>query len=220
MAGRAAFWDKHADGYAARPIRDEAAYEATLARARAHLSPDDVALEIGCGTGGTAVRLAPAVGRYLATDLSPRMIEIARARPEAQGAGTLTFAVAEAGEAGREPFDAVLAFNVLHLLEDLPRELGRIAARLRPGGRLISKTPCLKQLSPLVRLLVPAMRLVGLAPPVIFLGAGELEAAIEAAGFRIVETGDYPASRAQRLVVAERARAGPPRSLATPKRAF
>jgi hypothetical protein len=55
-----------------------------------------------------------------------------------------------------------------------------------------------------IRLLVPVMRLAGLAPPVKFVSAEGLETAIATAGFRIVETGDYPARRAQRLVVAER----------------
>ena len=208
----AAFWDRIADRYAARSLGDEAAYAATLERARAHLRPADTALEIGCGTGRTAIALAPSVASYHATDLAPRMIEIARSRPEGAAAANLSFSVAEATEAPEAPgavYDAVLAFNLLHLLDDLPAGLREIAAHLRPGGRLISKTPCLRDLSLPVRLpvglLVRPMRLAGLAPALRFLGARELERSIAEAGFRIVETGDFPARRAQRLVVAERA---------------
>lgn len=201
----ARFWDRLADRYARRPIDDPAAYEATLERVRAHLKSQDRALEIGCGTGSTAILLAPAVAAYHATDLSPRMIEIARGKPEAQALPHLSFAVAEGVPEEGAPWDAVLAFNALHLLDDPPTALAQIHARLRPGGRLISKTPCLGDLSIFIRLLVPAMRLVGLAPPVHFVSARGLETAIAAAGFRIVETGDYPAKRAQRLIVAERA---------------
>ena len=205
----AAFWDRIADRYAARSLGDEAAYAATLERARAHLRPGDTALEIGCGTGRTAIALAPSVAGYHATDLSPRMIEIARSRPEGAAAANLSFSVAEATAAPAGGYDAVLAFNLLHLLDDLPAGLRGIAASLRPGGRLISKTPCLRDLSLAVRLpvglLVRPMRLAGLAPALRFLGARELERSIAEAGFRIVETGDFPARRAQRLVVAERA---------------
>lgn len=203
----AAFWDRIADRYAARSLGDEAAYAATLERARAHLRPADTALEIGCGTGRTAIALAPSVASYHATDLSPRMIEIARSRPEGAAAANLSFSVAEATEAPGAGYNAVLAFNLLHLLDDLPAGLREIAAHLRPGGRLISKTPCLRDLSLPVRLpvglLVRPMRLAGLAPALRFLGARELERSIAEAGFRIVETGDFPARRAQRLVVAE-----------------
>jgi len=201
----ARFWDRLADRYARRPVDDPDAYEATLERARAHLRPRDRALEICCGTGSTAILLAPSVAAYEGTDISSRMIAIAEEKREAQALPNLTFAVAEGLPEEGGPWHAVLAFNALHLLDDLPGTLAEIHARLRPGGRLISKTPCLSDLSPFLRLLVPLMRLVGLAPAVRFVSAEGLERAIARAGFRVVETGDYPASRAQRLIVAERA---------------
>jgi SAM-dependent methyltransferase len=132
------------------------------------------------------------------------MIAHATARPEAAGLPQLTFRVAPAADLTGAPFDAVLAFNLLHLLPDLPEGLAAIRTALRPGGVLISKTPCLADLSPLLRLVVPPLRLVGLAPRLAWLTRARLEAAIADAGFEIVETGDYPARRAQRLVVARR----------------
>lgn len=202
MSREAAFWDRMAPRYARMKLADPEAYEATLARVRARLSPADRVLEIGCGTGATAVRLAPEVAGYTATDLSPGMIAIARARPEA-ALPQLSFHVAGA-DAQAGPFDAVLAFNLVHLLPDLPAALVRLRDGLRPGGLFISKTPCLAELSPLLRMVVPALRLVGLAPRVAWLRRAALEAQIAAAGFEIVETADLPARRAQRFVVARR----------------
>lgn len=205
MARQAAFWDRMAPRYAARPIDDPDAYAATLERARAHLGPGDRAVELGAGTGATAVALAPSVAEYRATDLSPRMMEIARARPEAAGLPQLSFTVARAREALQGgPWDAVLAFNLLHLLDDLPGALAEIREALVPGGRLISKTPCLADLGLWLRVVVPAMQLVGKAPPVRFVSARGLEREIAAAGLEVAETGDYPAARAQRLVIARR----------------
>ena len=61
--------------------------------------------------------------------------------------------------------DAVLAFNYLHLVRDLPGTLRRIHALLADGGLFISKTPCLGDMNPLIRLaLLPAMRAIGKAP--------------------------------------------------------
>lgn len=73
----ARFWDRAARKYAARPIAAPAEYERTLDRTRALLKSSDHVLELGCGTGTTALRLADGVERYLATDISPEMIAIA-----------------------------------------------------------------------------------------------------------------------------------------------
>ena len=199
----AAFWDRLAGRYAKMQLADPAAYAETLARVEAHLRPGDRVLEIGCGTGATAVRLAPKVAGYTATDISPAMIAIARARPEAAALPQLEFRVGE-GAAAAARLDAVLAFNLLHLLPDLPVALADIRDRLRPGGLLLSKTPCLGELTPLLHLVVPALRLVRLAPRVAWLRRNALEARIAAAGFDILETADLPARRAQRFVVARR----------------
>jgi ubiquinone/menaquinone biosynthesis C-methylase UbiE len=74
----AQFWDKAARKYAASPIDDEAGFERTLARTRALIAPGVRALELGCGTGTAALRLADAAESYLATDISERMIAIAQ----------------------------------------------------------------------------------------------------------------------------------------------
>ncbi|MEM8958930.1 MAG: class I SAM-dependent methyltransferase [Pseudomonadota bacterium] len=81
MRDPARFWDKLSTRYAKMPVQNEAAYAATLDQTRTYLSPSDSALEVGCGTGTTALALAPSVARYRATDISGGMIEIARAKP-------------------------------------------------------------------------------------------------------------------------------------------
>ena len=53
-----AFWDKIAQKYATKRVADPAAYEAKLTRVRALLRAEDRVLEIGCGTGSTALTLA------------------------------------------------------------------------------------------------------------------------------------------------------------------
>ena len=83
-AAKSRFWDRVARKYAADPIADMAGYEATLRRVQALLSPDDSVLEVGCGTGTTALRLAAGTRRLLATDVSTQMIAIAREKLAAQ----------------------------------------------------------------------------------------------------------------------------------------
>lgn len=186
------FWNRVAERYAARPLKNVAAYEAMLADVAARLKPTDRVLEIGCGTGGTAIRLAPGVARYTATDFSPEMVRIARAKP---AAGMVTFRVADAASAFEGgPFDVICAFNVLHLVEDLPDTLARIHANLKPGGLLICKTWCFADLRLWVRLLFPILRMIGLFPFATALDEAQLRQALRDAGFDIEVTrvfGDY-----------------------------
>jgi SAM-dependent methyltransferase len=192
-ARKARFWDRIARKYAADPIADPAGYEITLQRILGLLSPQHEVLEIGCGTGTTALRLAHASRRYLATDVSPGMIAIARERQAAAARRgpplpQLQFARADAErlDHAREGFDVVLALNLLHLVEDLDQAVAQAARALRPGGRLISKTPCIGEMNPLIpRVALPLMRLVGKAPPVLNFDGAALQAAMTRQGLVI-----------------------------------
>jgi len=191
-ARKARFWDRIAPRYAADPIADQAGYEATLQRVQALLPPHGDVLEIGCGTGSTAIRLAPCTGRMLATDVSAGMIAIAQQRLAAQpGALRLGFAVADADAPGwgQGVYDAVLAFNVLHLVADLDQVLKLMMQALRPGGLLITKTPCLAEMNPLIpHLAVPLMRAIGKTPAVLNLSEQGLQSAMQRQGLQIVCT--------------------------------
>ena len=186
---KARFWDRIAVKYAADPIADMAGYEATLRRVQGLLSADQDVLEIGCGTGSTALRLAPVTRRLLATDVSAGMIAIAREKLAAEPVPQLNFAVADADApvAGLGKVDVVLAFNVLHLVTDLDRALELAVQALRPGGLLISKTACISEMSPLIPYLaLPLMRAIGKAPHVLCFDAAALQSAIARQGMDIV----------------------------------
>lgn len=185
----ARFWDRIARKYASDPISDEAGYERTLARTRDFLDGGAAVVEFGCGTGTTALRLAPSLGHIVATDISGKMIEIAREKAQAEGTSNAEFRVAtpDAATWPDGSFDAALAFNLLHLVKARDATLAGIHRLLKPGGLFISKTPCLKEMNPLIRLAIPVMQLVGKAPYVSVFSGAELERAIEAAGFAIVE---------------------------------
>ena len=101
-ANEARFWDRAARKYAAAPISDTAGYERTLTCTREYLKPGDHALEFGCGTGTTALKLAPSVARYVATDISPEMIAIAREKAGKEGVDNAERHAFDAGVADRE----------------------------------------------------------------------------------------------------------------------
>lgn len=189
-ASDARFWDRTSRAYARGAVADQAGYERTLDRTRALLGPGDRVLELGCGTGTTALRLAGDVQSYLATDISAGMIAIAEEKRAAAPVPALAFRTATAEALAPEggPFDAVLGFNYLHLVRDLPGTLRRIHALLAAEGLFISKTPCVGDMNPLVRLVLPAMRAIGKAPYAGIFRAAELSRLIGAAGFDILAT--------------------------------
>jgi len=209
MDTAARFWDRAAPSYARAPIRDTDAYETTLARTRAHLRPADRVIEFGCGTGTTAVSLAGDAGHVLATDISEAMLAIGRRRAAEAGAENVAFAQRDVRAEPGEAFDVALAFNLLHLLPDPAASVREMAAALRPGGTLIVKATCLADPGlgwryRAMLLGLPVMQWLGRAPAVTFLRVAELDAAVQAAGLEIVETGVYPASPPNRFVVARK----------------
>lgn len=193
-ASDARFWDRISRKYAKDTIADQGGYERTLERTRALLKPDDQVVELGCGTGSTALRLAGDVQSYLATDLSSGMIAIAREKQAAGAAPSLAFQVATADSSIFEVdrYDAMLGFNYLHMVRDVPGTLGRIHSLLAPGGLFISKTPCLGDMNPLLSLvLLPAMRAISKAPYVSVFRQAELCRLVSSAGFDILATENH-----------------------------
>ncbi|KJF72086.1 class I SAM-dependent methyltransferase [Agrobacterium arsenijevicii] len=191
IADDARFWNRTARKYAKGRVSDEAGYERTLERTRALLKPDDKVLELGCGTGTTAIRLAGSVKDYLATDISADMIAIAEERKHAAGSlPNLVFSTAtvETLVPGAAPFNAVLGFNYLHLVRDLSGTLQHIHSLLAEEGLLITKTPCVGNMNPLIRLVLPTMRAIGKAPYAGVFNAAGLSQHISAGGFNILAT--------------------------------
>jgi ubiquinone/menaquinone biosynthesis C-methylase UbiE len=77
-------------------------------------------LELGCGTGTTALHHAPHVKHIRAVDISAKMLEIARAKAEAAGVTNVTFETASVEDlrSTAETYDVVMVHSLLHLLDD------------------------------------------------------------------------------------------------------
>ena len=209
MTTAAKFWDKAARKYAASPIKDMAAYEYTLERVRSYLRPDQNVLEIGAGTGSTALLLAPEVAALTSTDISPEMMVIAKEKAASQSVKNVTFKVADGQQAAAMAGgkDVVLGFNIFHLTPDPAAIFRALHQEMAPGALFISKTPCLSEPSLGLKrfgfaALIPVLRLFGIAPFVGQFSFAQLEGMIEEAGFEIVETGSFPAM--SRFVVARK----------------
>ena len=199
------FWDRIAPKYAKKPISDPAAYEEKLTRVGGLLRTTDRILEIGCGTGGTARRLAPGVSRVNATDISHGMIEIALSKLRSETTRNVTFQQADAAELiDGHPFDAICAFSLLHLVDDIGRVLDSVRRQLKSGGLFISKTVCLKDAPFPIRALVPVLTAAGVAPRVTALSKAELIQHLQDAGFEIETVSHFGRQRTNPFIVARK----------------
>jgi SAM-dependent methyltransferase len=99
------------------------------------------ALEVGCGTGTSALWLAERGFDVVAVDVAP--LAIAAARQKTPPGARCEFAVLDflAGDPPRAPFDFVFDRGCFHIFDDhetRARFAARVSALLAPGGQWLS----------------------------------------------------------------------------------
>lgn len=135
-------WDAEAEGFDQQPdhgmlLPDTRAAWWKVLEAFLPATPARVA-DLGCGTGTVSVLLAERGYDVTGIDLSPKMIDQARAK--AQSAGhSVRFDVGNAAEPELElgRFDVVFARHVVWALPDPAAALERWVALLAPDGRFV-----------------------------------------------------------------------------------
>jgi ubiquinone/menaquinone biosynthesis C-methylase UbiE len=161
-----------------------------LERTRKHLEQGDVVLDYACGTGTFACGVAGCVQEVTAIDISSGMLDRARAKVSEREIENILFAQATIFDERYEPesFDVILAFNILHLLQETPRVMQRINDLLKPGGLFVSSTPCLGGKWAPLNVFLLLLSKIGLVPYLTPYEPAELEDLVVDGGFRIVET--------------------------------
>ena len=136
------FWDAYAQDYDSEP--DHGLISGTMRRARRELlsealpPPPAELVEMGCGTGTITEILADLGHLVTASDLSPAMVRVAKAKT-ARFADRVTVRTGDAS-ARAKPGPAVDAVVARHLVWTLPnpeKTLRRWVSMVRPGGRLV-----------------------------------------------------------------------------------
>lgn len=208
MTADPAFWNRLAESYAKQPVADPAAFERKIAVMVARIAATDTVLDVGCGTGSLALRLAPFAAQVHGLDLSSEMIRIARAKALAEGTPNVTFHIGAFDDEFKGIEDgsvAVLsACSFLHLVEDRNGALARMFRLLRPGGTLVTSTACLGESWVPYAPLLTVMRWLGKAPPAWVISKATLASEIQQAGFVDLETPDVGAKVEVGFMVARR----------------
>jgi ubiquinone/menaquinone biosynthesis C-methylase UbiE len=201
------FWDRLAGGYDRQNESGDVEDADLVRRIRPHLHPCDIALDYGCATGTWTLALANSVTEIHGLDISAKMIDLARAKAEARQVDNARFAQGTIFDDGLAAgsFDAILALNILHLLDDLPRVAGRIHHLLKPGGRFISVTPCLGEVPAPLRFILRAADVSGLVPHINFPRRSDLDRLVAGAGLQTVEANVIPGKVTDYFLVAGKA---------------
>ena len=188
------FWDKQATRYDKGEKHYAQFYEDIIARTGKYLGLSDNVLDFGCATGTKTLELAKKVNHIHGLDISAGMIREATRKKDESMITNASFSQGTIFSAGLEKasFDAVVAYAVIHLLDDKENVIRSIHELLKPGGLFISTTACLKDRMNLINRLDVTSYLflnsMGLFPLHLNLFRhADVEKLIEAQNFQIIE---------------------------------
>jgi ubiquinone/menaquinone biosynthesis C-methylase UbiE len=140
------FWDKQAKRYDSIEIQFDPVYRDVITKTRKYLNIADHVLDFGCATGTKTIQLADRTKHIHGLDISTEMINEAIKKKDKANIQNISFSQGTIYKSDLEKasFDNIIAYGIIHLLEDKEKVIQRIYELLKPGGLFISTTACFK----------------------------------------------------------------------------
>ena len=140
------FWDKQAKNYDDSEKQFEPVYNVVIAKTKIYLDSNDNVLDYGCATGTKTLELAPLIKHIHGIDISAEMVSIATKKTADANIQNISFSQGTIYNNDLESasFDKIVAYGIIHLLEDCEKAIQRIHELLKPGGLFISTIACFK----------------------------------------------------------------------------
>ena len=112
---------------------------------RLGLSPGAKVLDVGCGSGASAIPAALIVGpagQVTGIDLAERLLALARGKAERLGLRNAEFRIGDMEASGfpDAAFDAVVSVFSIFFVPDMTKQVAELWRMVRPGGRLAITT--------------------------------------------------------------------------------
>jgi len=181
------FWDRMVSKFDKIEAND-IAYKIFIEKARGYLKADDAVLDYGCGTGLICNEIADYVEIVHAIDISTKMIEISKKKASERKIQNIDFERTtifdEKFKAGS--FDAIIAFNIFHLLEEPQKYFQRINQILKQGGLIISSTPCMSE-ALILNSVLKVFSFIGLTPKLKSFTSSDMEHILINKSFKTLE---------------------------------
>lgn len=156
------FWDRVSGLYDFAELLNRRANLSMERETALWVPPGSRVLDCAAGTGSLALAAAKRAGYVLCTDLSPDMLARAKGKAERAGLVNMEFARRDIfAPPPEEPFDVVIAGNVLHLLDEPKMAIDCLLACVSPGGRVILPTYLQGEAGPGFRAAIGAYRALG-----------------------------------------------------------
>jgi 2-polyprenyl-3-methyl-5-hydroxy-6-metoxy-1,4-benzoquinol methylase len=140
------FWDKQANRFDNSQRQSEPVYKEIIAKTRKHLNINDNVLDFGCATGTKTIELAGGIKHIQGLDISTEMIRNAVKKKDEANIMNISFSKGTIfdDDFEKSSFEKIIAYAIIHLLEDSEKVIQRIHELLKPGGLFISTTACMK----------------------------------------------------------------------------
>ena len=200
------FWNLMASKYAASTINDISAYQNKIEKLKSYLSPENHVLDIGCGTGTQCGDLANNVKKVTGIDISSKLLTIAEQRKAERKIENVEFIQTTIFDERFEPgsFNVVMAFYVLHFLEDIDEVVRRTHELLKTDGLFILETVCLGEKNKILGKFVRIAGKLGFLPLINLLTTRQIEQTLEKAGFSIIDKTRFCESNDEYTLIAKK----------------
>lgn len=184
----------------------EQTYSKTIENTKKQLDYKDIVLDYGCGTGAICNEVAGDVKAVHAMDITAGMIVVAKTEASARKIKNIHFEQSTIFDERYKPesFNVILAFNILHYIDDVPKVMQRINELLKPGGLFISATACLGEKRTFLGGLLFFLIKIGIVPNMKFFKISEIETLITNGDFRIIEKENISARLPNYFLVAKK----------------
>ena len=199
------FWDRLSKNYDQPDKLNKVLKYQSIKTIKEYLKNSDIVLDFGCATGTVVFAIADQVKEVHGIDISSKMIKIAKQRAIEHKIDNVHFTRSTIDDYPNRDasFDMILAFSVLHLLENSEVVMQKINKLLKQGGYFISLTPCLGE-KRMFRFLSSLGQSIRILPFVQNYKTIDLEKSIFAGNFEIVESKSLENNPLEHFIVARR----------------
>jgi len=139
------FWDRFASYYDSFiNIVFRKSYSFILENIESDVNLNHDVLEIGTGTGIIPFTICSKVSSFVATDISPEMIRVAKQKLLKSKIKNIDFQIQDSYNLTfkDKSFDIVIASNLLHLLYDHEKPINEVKRVMKDNGIFIAPTLC------------------------------------------------------------------------------